>query len=252
MEPLQVDADEIYNLACPAAPINYDSDPVGVLKTIIQGAINMLEIARRTNARILQASTGEVYGHPTVHPQSESYWGHVNPVGPRSCYDEGKRAAESLFFAYHRQHGVRIKIARIFLTYGPGMRRNDGRAISNFIPQALANQPITIYGSGTQSRSGTYVDDMVDGLLRLMAAPDELTGPVNLGSSTEITIGALAHLIVELTRSRSEVIFLPSLVDDPHQRTGDFTLARTALGWTPKVELREGLLRTADYFRSIT
>jgi UDP-glucuronate decarboxylase len=250
-QPFDETVDEIYNLACPAAPVHYQVAPVGVLKVTIHGAMNMLELAMRTGARVLQASTSEVYGDPTVRPQPESYWGNVNPIGPRSCYDEGKRAAEALFFAYHRQHGVRIKVARIFNTYGPRMHPNDGRVVSNFIMQSLYGKPITIYGAGDNSRTFTYVDDTVEGLLRLMAAPDDLTGPVNLGDPTEVTVRTLAQAIIELTGSHSEIAFLPSLVDDPQQRQADITLARTRLDWSPRTPLREGLSRTIAYFAEL-
>jgi len=244
-------ADAIYNLACPAAPVHQKIDPVRVLKTTINGAMNMLELAMRSGARILQASTSEVYGDPTVHPQPETYWGHVNPVGPRSCYDEGKRAAEALYFAYHRQHGVRIKVARIFNTYGPRMHPNDGRVVSTFIMQALDDKPITIYGSGGQRRSYTYVDDTVEGLVGLMQSPDDFCGPLNIGNPDEFTLGELAETILELTGSRSEIIHLPAVAEDPERRQADVALARSKLGWSPRVPLRDGLRRTIEYFRSI-
>lgn len=243
--------DAIFNMACPAAPIHQKFDPVRVLKTTVNGAINMLEFAMRHNASILQASTSEIYGDPTVHPQPESYWGYVNPVGPRSCYDEGKRAAESLFFAYNRQHGVRTKVARIFNTYGPRMHTNDGRVVSTFIMQALDGRPITIYGSGEQKRSYTYVDDTVAGLMRLMQSPDEFCGPVNIGNPDEFTLNELAELILELTGSRSQIVHLPAVAEDPKQRQADIALARSKLGWSPQVHLRDGLGRTIEYFRSV-
>jgi UDP-glucuronate decarboxylase len=249
--PLYVEVDEIYNLACPASPIHYQFDPVQTLKTSVHGSINMLGLAKRVKAKIFQASTSEVYGDPTVHPQPESYWGNVNPLGPRACYDEGKRAAETLFSDYHRQHGVRIKIARIFNTYGPRMHPNDGRVVSNFIVQALRGDPITIYGDGSQTRSFCYVDDLVDGIVRLMTAPDEMRGPVNLGNPREFTIRELAELTIELTGSRSRLAFSPLPSDDPKQRQPDIEMARKALGWEPKVALRDGLKLTIDYFRSI-
>jgi len=250
-QPLDAKVDEIYNLACPAAPVHYQVAPVGVMKVTINGAMNMLELAARTGARVLQASTSEVYGDPMVRPQPESYWGNVNPIGPRSCYDESKRAAEALFFAYHRQHGVRIKVARIFNTYGPRMHPNDGRVVSNFIMQALHGKPITIYGHGENSRTFTYVDDTVEGLMRVMASPDDVTGPINLGDPAEVTVRTLAQVIIELTGSRSEISFLPSLVDDPQQRQADITLARSKLDWSPQVPLREGLRRTVQYFAEL-
>jgi UDP-glucuronate decarboxylase len=249
--PLYVEIDEIYNLACPASPIHYQFDPVQTLKTSVHGAINMLGLAKRTKAKILQASTSEVYGDPTVHPQPESYWGNVNPLGPRSCYDEGKRAAETLFFDYRRQHGVRVKVARIFNTYGPRMYANDGRVVSNFVTQALRGDPITIYGSGSQTRAFCYVDDLVDGLMRLMATEDGFSGPVNLGNPNEFTILELAKEVLAATGSRSELVFRELPADDPKQRQPDITLARETLGWAPRTELREGLARTIEYFKSI-
>lgn len=249
--PLYVEVDEIYNLACPASPIHYQFDPVQTTKTSVHGAINMLGLAKRTKAKILQASTSEVYGDPTVHPQKEDYWGNVNPIGSRSCYDEGKRCAETLFFDYRRQHGMAIKVARIFNTYGPRMHPNDGRVVSNFIVQALRNEPITIYGDGTQTRSFCYVDEMVDALIRLMATPDEFTGPVNLGNPGEFTIHELASKVVELTGSRSEIVFMPLPSDDPRQRQPDITLARDKLGWNPALPLDQGLAKTIEYFRDI-
>ena len=249
---LYVEVDEIYNLACPASPVHYQFDPVQTLKTSVHGAINMLGLAKRTKAKIFQASTSEVYGDPHIHPQPESYWGHVNPLGPRACYDEGKRAAETLFFDYHRQHGVRIKVARIFNTYGPRMHPDDGRVVSNFIMQALRDEPITIYGDGSQTRSFGYVDDLVDGIMRLMASDDSFLGPVNLGNPTEMTVRELAEKVVDITGSRSALIFKPLPIDDPKQRQPDITLARQKLNWTPKVPLSDGLERTVAYFQSVT
>jgi UDP-glucuronate decarboxylase len=245
--PLLVEVDQIYNLACPASPVHYQFDPVQTLKTSVHGAINMLGLAKRTKSRIFQASTSEVYGDPLVHPQPESYWGHVNPLGPRACYDEGKRAAETLFFDYHRQHQVEVRVARIFNTYGPRMHPNDGRVVSNFIVQALQGRDITIYGDGTQTRSFCYVDDLVEGFVRLMNQ-DETSGPVNLGNPGEFTIRELAELTIEMTGSRSKLIFQPLPADDPKQRQPDIALARRTLGWEPKVPLREGLGRTIEYF----
>jgi UDP-glucuronate decarboxylase len=249
--PLYVEVDEIYNLACPASPIHYQFDPVQTTKTSVHGAINMLGLAKRVKAKIFQASTSEVYGDPAVHPQPEPYWGHVNPIGPRSCYDEGKRCAETLFFDYRRQHNLRIKVARIFNTYGPRMHPNDGRVVSNFIVQALRNQPITLYGDGTQTRSFCYVDDLIDGFLRLMDSPDELTGPVNLGNPGEFTMIELAQAVMDLTGSSSKMIHEPLPQDDPRQRQPDIALAREALDWAPKVSLREGLRPTIDYFERL-
>jgi len=246
--PLYVEVDEIFNLACPASPIHYQFDPVQTTKTCVHGAINMLGLAKRVKARILQASTSEVYGDPSVHPQTEAYWGNVNPVGPRSCYDEGKRCAETLFFDYYRQHDVAIRVARIFNTYGPRMHPNDGRVVSNFIVQALKGLPITVYGKGTQTRSFCYVSDMVEGLIALMDAPDEVTGPVNLGNPTESTILEIAELILEKTGSSSEIAFKPLPADDPKQRQPDITLARTKLNWQPAVPLDRGLGETIAYF----
>lgn len=246
--PLYLEVDEIYNLACPASPIHYQLDPVQTTKVNVHGSINMLGLAKRTKAKILQASTSEVYGDPEIHPQKEDYRGNVNPLGIRACYDEGKRCAETLFFDYHRQHGVKIKVARIFNTYGPRMHPNDGRVISNFILQALRNLPITIYGDGSQTRSFCYVDDMIEGLLRLMNTPDEFTGPVNLGNPHEVSILELAETIIEMTGSKSELIFLPLPQDDPKRRCPDITLAKTTLNWEPVVPLREGLKKTIDYF----
>ena len=246
--PLYVEVDEIYNLACPASPIHYQFDPVQTTKTCVHGAINMLGLAKRVKARILQASTSEVYGDPTVHPQPEGYWGHVNPVGPRSCYDEGKRCAETLFFDYYRQHRLAIRVARIFNTYGPRMHPNDGRVVSNFIVQALKGDPITVYGDGSQTRSFCYVSDMVDGLIALMEAPDSMTGPVNLGNPVENTILQIAELILAKTGSSSEIAFKPLPADDPKQRQPEITLAKTELGWQPAVALDSGLDETIAYF----
>ena len=249
--PLYLEVDEIWNLACPASPIHYQHDPVQTTKTSVHGAINVLGLAKRLRARIFQASTSEVYGDPKVHPQPESYWGHVNPVGPRSCYDEGKRCAETLFFDYHRQHGLEIKVARIFNTYGPRMHPNDGRVVSNFIVQALRNAPITIYGEGLQTRSFCYVDDLIEGFLRLMASPADVTGPMNLGNPGEFTIRELADLVIELTGSSSTLDFRPLPADDPAQRQPDIAYARRVLGWEPTVPLREGLMRTIRYFDAL-
>lgn len=249
--PLYVEVDEIYNLACPASPIHYQFDPVQTTKTSVHGSINMLGLAKRVKAKILQASTSEVYGDPEVHPQSESYWGRVNPIGVRACYDEGKRCAETLFFDYYRQHKLRIKVARIFNTYGPNMHPNDGRVVSNFIVQTLRGQAITIYGDGRQTRSFCYVSDMVDGLIRLMGTADELTGPVNLGNPHEFTMLGLAEAVMDITGSKSELTFEPLPEDDPVQRRPDITLAREELDWEPGIELKEGLKSTIAYFESI-
>ena len=249
--PLYIEADEIYNLACPASPIHYQFDPVQTTKTSVHGAINMLGLAKRVRARILQASTSEVYGDPEVHPQEESYWGHTNPIGPRACYDEGKRCAETLFFDYHRQHGLSIKVARIFNTYGPRMHPNDGRVVSNFIVQALAGRPITLYGDGSQTRSFCYVDDLVVGLIALMESPAEVTGPINLGNPVEFTIRELAELTIELTGSSSTLGYAPLPTDDPRQRRPDITRAQRTLAWQPQVALREGLKRTIAYFDQV-
>ena len=248
--PLYVEVDEIYNLACPAAPIHYQYDPVQTTKTSVHGAINMLGLAKRVKAKILQASTSEVYGDPQVHPQPESYWGNVNPIGLRSCYDEGKRCAETLFFDYHRQHKLRIKVARIFNTYGPRMHPNDGRVVSNFIVQALKGEPITIYGDGLQTRSFCYVDDMVEGLMRLMATKDAVTGPVNLGNPREFTMLDLASEVVRLTRTKSRIVKKPLPQDDPKQRRPDIALAKRLLRWEPSVQLAAGLKKTIAYFRA--
>lgn len=247
--PLYVEVDEIYNLACPASPIHYQFDPVQTTKTSVHGAINMLGLAKRVKAKILQASTSEVYGDPAMHPQREEYWGNVNPIGIRSCYDEGKRCAETLFFDYWRQHQLRVKVARIFNTYGPNMHPSDGRVVSNFIVQALRGEPITIYGDGSQTRSFCFVDDLVDGLVRLMSSPDEITGPVNLGNPVEFTIRALADKLIELIGSKSPLVFKPLPSDDPRQRQPDISVARSVLGWEPGVPLAEGLEKTIDYFR---
>jgi UDP-glucuronate decarboxylase len=246
--PLYVEVDEIYNLACPASPIHYQHDPVQTTKTSVHGAINMLGLAKRVKAKIFQASTSEVYGDPSVHPQTESYWGHVNPIGVRSCYDEGKRCAETLFFDYRRQHNLRIKVARIFNTYGPHMHPNDGRVVSNFIVQALQNLPITIYGDGSQSRSFCYVDELIDAFVRLMDTSDDITGPVNMGNPNEFTIKELAGKVIDLTGSKSNLIYEPLPTDDPTQRQPDITLAKEKLGWEPKIELEEGLKNTIAYF----
>jgi UDP-glucuronate decarboxylase len=249
--PLYIEVDEIYNLACPASPIHYQRDPVQTTKTSVHGAINMLGLAKRVKAKILQASTSEVYGDPHVHPQTEDYWGHVNPVGLRSCYDEGKRCAETLFFDYWRQHRLRIKVARIFNTYGPRMHPNDGRVISNFIVQALLGRNITIYGDGRQTRSFCYVDDLIDGLVRLMETGDAVTGPVNLGNPSEFTILELATLIIEMTGSGSRIVHLPRPGDDPRQRRPDISRANELLGWKPRTPLKEGLARTIAYFERL-
>src|SRR3954466_15288999 len=249
--PLYVEVDEIYNLACPASPVHYQFDPVQTTKTSVHGAINMLGLAKRIKARILQASTSEVYGDPAVHPQKENYWGHVNPVGARSCYDEGKRCAETLFFDYRRQHGLPIKVARIFNTYGPRMHPNDGRVVSNFIVQALRDAPITVYGKGRQTRSFCYVSDTIDALLRLMASGDDFTGPVNIGNPHECTVLELAELIIELANSSSKVVFQPLPNDDPCRRCPDITLAKAMLEWQPRVELHDGLRATIDYFERL-
>lgn len=248
--PLYAEVDEIYNLACPASPVHYQNDPVQTTKVNVHGSINMLGLAKRTKARILQASTSEVYGDPAVNPQPETYLGSVNPIGPRACYDEGKRCAETLFFDYQRQHGVRIKVARIFNTYGPRMQPDDGRVVSNFIVQALQGLPVTIYGNGNQTRSFCYVDDMVTGLIRLMKTPDDFTGPVNLGNPEETTILELARLVTELTGSGAQIVFRPAAADDPKQRKPDIRLAVEKLAWSPGVGLREGLSRTIQYFRT--
>ncbi len=249
--PLYIEVDEIYNLACPASPIHYQFDPVQTTKTSVHGAINMLGLAKRVRAKIMQASTSEVYGDPEVHPQPESYWGRVNPIGPRACYDEGKRCAETLFFDYHRQHNLRIKVARIFNTYGPRMHPNDGRVVSNFIVQALRGEDLTVYGDGSQTRSFCYVDDMIDGFLRLMATPDDVTGPVNLGNPTECSMLELAEMILRLTGSRSRIVHRPLPENDPRQRRPDISLAGQVLDWRPTVCLEDGLKRTIAYFRDL-
>ena len=246
--PLYVEIDEIFNLACPASPVHYQNDPVQTTKTSVHGAINMLGLAKRVKAKIFQASTSEIYGDPEVHPQPESYWGRVNSIGVRSCYDEGKRCAETLFFDYYRQHRLRIKVGRIFNTYGPSMHPNDGRVVSNFIAQALTGRPITLYGDGSQTRSFCYVDDLIDSFLRMMDTPDEFTGPVNLGNTDEFTIAELAELVIELTSSRSQIVRKPLPADDPRQRKPDTTLAQTRLGWKASTPLAEGLKHTIAYF----
>jgi UDP-glucuronate decarboxylase len=248
---LYVEVQEIFNLACPASPIHYQFDPVQTTKVSVHGAINMLGLAKRVKAKILQASTSEVYGDPNVHPQQETYWGNVNPIGPRSCYDEGKRCAETLFFDYHRQHALPIKVIRIFNTYGPGMHPNDGRVVSNFIIQALQNQDITLYGDGSQTRSFCYVDDLVDGMIRMMETPSTVTGPVNLGNPAEFTIRQLAELVISLTGSSSKIVSRPLPQDDPRQRCPDISKARELLNWKPTVPLKEGLLATIKYFEGV-
>ncbi|MBF0323957.1 MAG: SDR family oxidoreductase [Alphaproteobacteria bacterium] len=248
--PLYVEVDEIYNLACPASPIHYQRDPVQTTKTSVHGAINMLGLAKRVNAKIFQASTSEVYGDPEVHPQTEDYRGAVNPIGPRACYDEGKRCAETLFFDYWRQHALRIKVARIFNTYGPRMHPDDGRVVSNFIVQALEGRPITIYGDGSQTRSFCFVDDLIEGFVRLMNSPDEVTGPINLGNPHEMTIRQLAELVIAMTGSKSELVAKPLPADDPLQRQPDITRAKAALDWSPTVALETGLAKTIEYFRA--
>jgi UDP-glucuronate decarboxylase len=247
--PLYVEVDEIYNLACPASPIHYQFDPVQTTKTSVHGSINMLGLAKRVKAKIMQASTSEVYGDPIVHPQTETYWGHVNPIGLRACYDEGKRCAETLFFDYHRQHQLRIKVARVFNTYGPRMHPNDGRVVSNFILQALQGENLTVYGDGSQTRSFCYVDDLIDGFVRLMLSPDDFTGPVNLGNPVEMTMLELAEKVLAITGSDSRIIYEPLPSDDPNQRRPDITKAKAALDWTPRVGLDEGLERTVAYFK---
>ena len=247
--PLYVEVDEIYNLACPASPIHYQFDPVQTTKTSVHGAINMLGLAKRVKAKIFQASTSEVYGDPTEHPQRESYRGNVNPIGPRACYDEGKRAAETLFFDYHRQHGVNIKVVRIFNTYGPRMHPNDGRVVSNFVIQALKGEAITLYGDGSQTRSFCFQSDLIEGFVRMMASPDGVTGPINLGNPVEITVKELAERILQLTGSKSTIVYKPLPVDDPVRRRPDISLAKSTLGWEPKVPLDEGLGHTIAYFK---
>lgn len=250
--PLYVEVDEIYNLACPASPIHYQFDPVQTTKTSVHGAINMLGLAKRLKIKILQASTSEVYGDPSVHPQPEAYWGNVNPIGLRACYDEGKRCAETLFFDYHRQHNLRIKVARIFNTYGPRMHPNDGRVVSNFIMQALTGENITVFGDGSQTRSFCYVDDLIDGLIKLMDSPDDFTGPLNLGNPNEFSILELAERVIRLTGSKSKIVFNPLPQDDPKQRQPDISLAKKRLDWQPGIGLEEGLKKTIAYFRKIT
>jgi UDP-glucuronate decarboxylase len=249
--PLYVEVDEIFNLACPASPVHYQFDPVQTTKTSVHGSINMLGLAKRVKAKILLASTSEVYGDPRVHPQPETYWGHVNPIGLRACYDEGKRCAETLFFDYHRQHNLRIKVARIFNTYGPRMHPNDGRVVSNFIMQALKGEEITVYGDGSQTRSFCYVDDLIDGLVRLMNSPDDFTGPVNLGTPYEFTILQLAKLVIKLTGSKSKIVYKPLPPDDPKQRQADITLAKKALQWESTTPLEKGLRKTIQYFKEL-
>ena len=249
--PLYLEVDEIYNLACPASPVHYQFDPVQTTKTSVHGAINMLGLAKRVKAKILQASTSEVYGDPDVHPQPETYWGRVNPIGPRSCYDEGKRCAETLFFDYYRQHNLKIKVARIFNTYGPRMHPNDGRVVSNFIVQALKNKDITVFGDGTQTRSFCYVDDLIEGLIRMMSGPDDFVGPVNLGNPDEFTILELAKKIVKITNSKSKIVFKPLPQDDPMQRRPDISLAKEKLKWQPAVKLDQGLKKAIEYFDKI-
>jgi UDP-glucuronate decarboxylase len=249
--PLQVEVDQIYNLACPASPIHYQFDPVQTIKTSVQGAINMLNLAARVKGKILQASTSEVYGDPEVHPQPESYWGRVNPIGIRSCYDEGKRCAETLFFDYFRQHNLHIKVVRIFNTYGPRMHPNDGRVVSNFIVQALRNEDITIYGTGNQTRSFCYVDDLIEGLMLMMNTPEDITGPINLGNPSEFTMLELAEKVLKLTDSKSKLVFKPLPQDDPKQRKPDIKTAEQALQWQPKISIDDGLKLTIDYFREI-
>jgi len=247
--PLYVEVDEIYHLACPASPIHYQRDPVQTTKTAVHGSINMLGLAKRTGAKILLTSTSEIYGDPLVHPQTEDYWGNVNPIGPRACYDEGKRAAETLFFDYHRQHNLRIKVVRLFNTYGPRMHPHDGRVVSNFVVSALQNKPITIYGEGQQTRSFCYIDDLIDGLIAMMQSPDELTGPINLGNPGEFTIAQLAELVIEQTATNSPITYLPLPQDDPVRRQPDISRAKAALGWEPTIPLADGLTRTIEFFR---
>ena len=250
-EPFLIEADEIYNLACPASPVHYQYNPIKTMKTSVMGAINMLGLAKRIKAKILQASTSEVYGNPLVHPQPESYWGHVNPIGERSCYDEGKRSAETLFMDYHKQNEVDIKIIRIFNTYGPRMHPNDGRVVSNFIVQALRNQDITVYGQGRQTRSFQYVDDLVDGMIAMMASSKDFIGPVNIGNPVEFTILELAEKVIQLTGSKSNIIHMPLPSDDPMMRQPDISLAKTELNWYPKIDLDKGLVQTIEYFKSV-
>lgn len=249
--PYFIEVDQIYNLACPASPIHYQHNAIKTIKTSVMGAVNMLGLAKRINATILQASTSEVYGDPEIHPQTEDYWGHVNPIGIRACYDEGKRCAEALFVNYHRQNDVKIKIMRIFNTYGPRMHPNDGRVVSNFIVQALKGKDITIYGDGSQTRSFCYVDDLLEGMVRLMNSPNEFTGPVNIGNPNEFTIKELAQLVIELTGAKSKIVYEPLPADDPMQRQPDISLAKKTLNWEPTIQLREGLLKTINYFKTI-
>ena len=249
--PYFIEADEIYNLACPASPIHYQHNPIKTVKTSVMGAINMLGLAKRINAKVLQASTSEVYGDPLVHPQPEGYWGHVNPIGERSCYDEGKRCAETLFIDYHKQNNVKIKIIRIFNTYGPRMHPDDGRVVSNFIVQALQNHDITIYGKGNQTRSFQYIDDLVEGMIRMMASSDEITGPINMGNPNEFTILELAERVIKLTNSKSKIIFKPLPQDDPMMRQPDISLAKKELDWSPNIELEEGLIKTIEFFKTV-
>lgn len=249
--PFYIEVDEIYNLACPASPVHYQHNPIKTIKTSVMGAINMLGLAKRIKAKVLQASTSEVYGDPDVHPQNEEYWGNVNPIGERSCYDEGKRCAESLFVNYHKQNDVKIKIARIFNTYGPKMHPNDGRVVSNFIVQALQNKDITIFGDGTQTRSFCYVDDLLDGLVKLMASPDEISNPINIGNPVEFSMNELASLVLKLTNSKSKIVYLPLPADDPLQRRPNITKAKEILNWEPKIMLEEGLKETIKYFKTI-
>lgn len=251
INPYLIEVDEIYNLACPASPIHYQFNPIKTIKTSVMGAINMLGLAKRVNAKILQASTSEVYGNPLVHPQQESYWGNVNPIGERSCYDEGKRAAETLFSDYHKQNNVKIKIIRIFNTYGPKMHPNDGRVVSNFIVQALKNQDITVYGEGNQTRSFQYVGDLVEGMIRMMGSPERFTGPINIGNPHEFTILELAEKVIKLTGSKSKIIYQPLPSDDPMMRKPDISLAKKELDWAPKIRLDEGLVKTIDFFKTI-
>jgi UDP-glucuronate decarboxylase len=249
IEPLDLEVDEIYNFACPASPPRYQKDPVHTLKTSVFGAVSLLELATRTNAKIMQASTSEVYGDPTLSPQPESYWGNVNPIGVRSCYDEGKRCAETFFFDFHREFRTRIKVIRIFNTYGPRMDADDGRVVSNFIVQALRNQPLTVYGDGSQTRSFCYIDDLVEGIIKMMGTDDSITGPINLGNPAEFTVLQLAHLVLQLTESKGEIQFRPLPEDDPKRRKPDITLAKQILRWEPMVDLRDGLIKTIEYFR---
>jgi len=249
--PIYIEVDEIYNLACPASPIHYQWDPVQTTKTSVHGAINMLGLAKRTKAKIFQASTSEVYGDPEVHPQTEDYWGHVNPIGIRSCYDEGKRCAETLFFDYHRQHNLEIKVARIFNTYGPRMHPNDGRVVSNFIVQALSGENITIYGDGSQTRSFCYVDDLIEGFVKLMASPKDITGPINLGNPEEFTMKELAEMIIKMTNSKSQIVFKTLPQDDPRQRKPDISLAKKTLNWEAKINLESGLEKTIKHFKNL-